>query len=151
MVIHNHIIRLWRVPATLPHPDFIFTTRTLPEIFFYISGFRVVTTHAVFTELFSPGLYQWCQPIRRKRIFLKIVKIDRNAEHLQFIMEMALILLKRRGGKLSFYVFYIKVTWSSAGSVRFSWVIFSWLRLSAQIGPEPTSDKNSQTGHRMIF
>ena len=36
-----------------------------------------------------------------------IVKIDRNAEHLQFIMEMALILLKRRGGKLSFY---IKVT-----------------------------------------
>ena len=40
----------------------------------------------------------------------RIVKIDRNAEHLQFIMEMALILLKRRGGKLSFYVFYIKVT-----------------------------------------
>ena len=67
---------------------------------------------------------------------IKIVKIDRNAEHLQFIMEMALILLKRRGGKLSFYVFYIKVTWSSARSVRFS---------------EPTSDKNSQTGHRMIF
>ena len=48
--------------------------------------------------------------LRRKRNLLKIVKIDRNAEHLQFIMEMALILLKRRGGKLSFYVFYIKVT-----------------------------------------
>ena len=46
--------------------------------------------------------------LRRKRNLLKIVKIDRNAEHLQFIMEMALILLapkelllKRRGGKLS--------------------------------------------------
>ena len=51
--------RLWRVPATLPYPDFFFTTRTLPGNFSKISGFRVVTIHAVF----SLGLYQWCQPL----------------------------------------------------------------------------------------
>ena len=39
-----------------------------------------------------------------------ILRAEENAKHLQFIMEMALILLKRRGGNLSFYVFYIKVT-----------------------------------------
>ena len=39
--------RLWRVPATLPYPDFIFTTRTLPGKVLKISGFRVVTKHAV--------------------------------------------------------------------------------------------------------
>ena len=43
------ITRLWRVPATLPYPDFIFTTRTLPGNFFKISGFWVVTTHAFFS------------------------------------------------------------------------------------------------------
>ena len=40
--------RLWRVSATLPYPDFIFTTRTLPGNYFKISGFRVVTIQAVF-------------------------------------------------------------------------------------------------------
>ena len=132
---------------------------TLPGFYFYypyptrkfFQNFRVQGSN--YTCCFQSRIISMmpANRLRRKRNLLKIVKIDRNAEHLQFIMEMALILLKRRGGKLSFYVFYIKVTWSSAGSVRFSWVIFSWLRLSAQIGPEPTSDKNSQTGHRMIF
>ena len=56
------ISRLWRVPATLPYPDFIFTTRTLPANILKISGFRVVKTHAVF----SPGLYQWCQTINSR-------------------------------------------------------------------------------------
>ena len=44
------IIRLWRVPATLPYPDLIFTTRTLPGKVLKISGFRVVTIHAVSTQ-----------------------------------------------------------------------------------------------------
>ena len=42
--------RLWRVPATLPYPDLIFTTRTLPGKVLKISGFRVVTIHAVSTQ-----------------------------------------------------------------------------------------------------
>ena len=37
--------RVWRVPATLPYPDFFFTTRTLPGIFLKISGFRVVSKY----------------------------------------------------------------------------------------------------------
>ena len=49
--------RLWRVSATLPYPDFIFTTRTLPWFFLKISGFRVISTHAVFRK----WLQQWCQ------------------------------------------------------------------------------------------
>ena len=49
--------RLWRVPATLPYPDFFFTTRTLPGFFLKILGFRVVSIHAVF----SHWLPQWCQ------------------------------------------------------------------------------------------
>ena len=53
------VTRLWRVPATLPYPDFFFTTRTLPGNFSKISGFRVVTIHAVFSLV----LYQWCQPL----------------------------------------------------------------------------------------
>ena len=32
------VTRLWRVPATLPYPDFIFTTRTLPEKFWKFQG-----------------------------------------------------------------------------------------------------------------
>ena len=37
--------RVWRVPATLPYPDLIFTSRTLPGIFLKISGFRVVSKY----------------------------------------------------------------------------------------------------------
>ena len=47
--------------------------------------------------------------LRRKSNSLKIVKIDRNVEHepthLQFIMEVALFLFKRRGEKLSLSLF----------------------------------------------
>ena len=50
------VYRLWRVPATLPYPDLIFTTRTLPGKVLEISGFRVVTIHAVSTQD-----DQWCQ------------------------------------------------------------------------------------------
>ena len=50
------VTRLWRVPATLPYPDLIFTTRTLPGKVLEISGFRVVTIHAVSTQD-----DQWCQ------------------------------------------------------------------------------------------
>ena len=52
-----HHIRLWRVSATLPYLDFIFTTHTLPRFFWKISGFRVISTHAVFRK----WLQQWCQ------------------------------------------------------------------------------------------
>ena len=45
-----HKIRLWRVPATLPYPDFFFTARTLPGFFLKISGFRVVNLHAIFRK-----------------------------------------------------------------------------------------------------
>ena len=48
--------RLWRVPATLPYPDLIFTTRTLPGKVLEISGFMLVTIHAVSTQD-----DQWCQ------------------------------------------------------------------------------------------
>ena len=34
----------------LPYPDLIFTTRTLPGKVLKISGFRVVTIHAVSTQ-----------------------------------------------------------------------------------------------------
>ena len=57
IVMGNGVMgRLWRVPATLPYPDLIFTTRTLPGKVLEISGFRVVTIHAVSTQD-----DQWCQ------------------------------------------------------------------------------------------
>ena len=43
--LYGLICRLWRVPATLPYPDLIFTTRTLPGKVLKISGFRVVTIY----------------------------------------------------------------------------------------------------------
>ena len=49
--------RLWRVPATLPYPDLIFTTRTLPGKLLKIS--RVQGSN--YTCCFHKGLYQWCQ------------------------------------------------------------------------------------------
>ena len=51
--------RLWRVSATLPYPDFIFTTRTLPRKVLKILEFRVVTIQ--YTCCFHTGLHQWCQ------------------------------------------------------------------------------------------
>ena len=42
-ILIQPIVRVWRVPATLPNPDFIFTTHTLPGIFLKFSGFRVVS------------------------------------------------------------------------------------------------------------
>ena len=127
-------------------PGFFFTTRTLTRIFFKISGFRVVTPHAVFClELMIISMMPANQ-FRRKGNSLKIVKIDIN----ESITNTSSI-HNSYGLILHLVMSFIKVTWSSVGRVRFSWVIFSWLRLSAQIGPEPTSDKNSQTGHRMIF
>ena len=35
------MVRLWRVPATRPDPNFFFATRTRPELFFNISEYRV--------------------------------------------------------------------------------------------------------------
>ena len=36
-----HVIRLWRVPATRPDPNFYFATRTRPELLLKSSEFRV--------------------------------------------------------------------------------------------------------------
>ena len=54
-------IRLWRVPATLPYPDLIFTTRTLPGKVLKISGFRVVPIHAVSTQDYTGCFFSDCE------------------------------------------------------------------------------------------
>ena len=69
----------------------------------------------------------------RKRNSLKVVKIDRNAEH-EHIFNLEWIWSKRRGEKLS--LLYSKLL----GGQAFHWVIFTRLRISAQMRPKPTFD-----------
>ena len=90
---------------------------TLPGFYFYypyptrkfFQNFRVQGSN--YTCCFQSRIISMmpANRLRRKRNLLKIVKIERNAEHLQFIMEMALILLKRRGGNFLFMSFISKL------------------------------------------
>ena len=75
----------------------------------------------------------------RKRNSLKIVNIDRNAEHeLTSIYNGYGLILVQKKRRQTFFLCLLNQSYSSVGRVRFSRVIFSRLRLSALIGPEPT-------------